>query len=176
MKGLCLCLGSLLLGSTALAATEGDPILAPLAHVSTDAAPGMYCDLSLGLSATNEILGVEYDCHGTKEYKDFYPVDKIKQGAVLYHNDTVNVDVIVVSAPNLDVTKGGPVNFHYLSNYLGGEYKDWGAEIDPQGINWVAYTSPSEGHYPFNNLFAQKRTVFGQVVGIQAIQATWTSN
>jgi hypothetical protein len=68
------------------------------------------------------------------------------------------------------------VNFHYLSNFLGGEYKDWGAEIDAQGANWVAYTSPSEGHSAFNTLFAKKRTVLGQVVGIQEVQATWVNN
>jgi hypothetical protein len=172
MKGFVFVLGCL----ASFTAHADDPILQPLAHVTTDAVSGMYCDLSFGLAADNTLLGVEYDCHGNKEYKDFYPIDKIRQGVVLYHYDALNVDVVSVSAPNLDVAKGGPVVFKYLSNYLGGEYKTWEGEAVVQGTKWIAYTSPDNGNQPFNNILAKKRTVLGQIVGISEIDASWTNN
>jgi hypothetical protein len=157
----------------AFAESPTDPVLVPLTHVSSDAAPGMFCDLQLGLSAANEILGVEYDCHGSKEYKDWYDIDTLKKGVVLFHYDALNIDVVSVAAPNLDVAHGGPFTIHYLSNYLSHSYADFNAELDVQGTTWTAYTSPDQGHHAFNDLFAVKRTVLGQLVGIQEVQATW---
>jgi hypothetical protein len=161
--------------SGALAAVAEDPILVPLTHVSSDAAPGMSCDLQLGLSPANEILGLEYDCQGSDRYQKFFPIEKIRQGSVLFHYDRMNVDVITISGPNLDAVHGGPVVIRYLSNFLKGEYKNWEATIEPLGAKWTAYTSPGDGHRAFNNIFAVKRTVLGQLVGIQEIRASWVN-
>jgi hypothetical protein len=92
---------------------------------------------------------------------------------VLFHYDQFNMDVLVLSGPDLDATHGGAVTLRYLSNALTKDYRNWDASIEPQGQKWVAYTATSAGHHAFNDLFGVKRTVFGQLVGIQEIRATW---
>jgi hypothetical protein len=142
--------------------------------VSTDAEPGLTCQLQVAMDSTGVATGAQYDCQGPHPVHQFFTVEDFHKGVVLYHKDSPSVDVMTLYGPTLDGVHGGAVRLHYLSNYLGGQYADWNAEIDNVGGTWIAYTDRSAGHDAFNTVFAAKRTVLGRVVGISAIQPSWT--
>jgi hypothetical protein len=164
---------SLIMTSSAATARAGDLTYMPFTRVESDAAPDMYCQLDLGIDAGNLLQGVKYTCQGSRPYEGFYTVDQLRAGVVLFHYDPLNLDVVTASAPNLDPRTGGELSVRYVSNYLRGEFQTWTGSIEVMGTTWMGYTSPAEGHAPFNHLFAVKRTVLGQPVGIKELRATW---
>jgi hypothetical protein len=164
MKRLCVILG--LLASSVASAND-----VFLSKVHTDAAPGMKCDFFATVSETNELVGAQYNCGGTREERKSFTLEEIRRGVVLFHYDPINLDAIILYGPQLDSVQGGPIVLRYLSNYLKGEYADWHATLELQEGVWTSFTSPA--HLPFNDVFALKRTVLGQPVGIKEIRATW---
>jgi hypothetical protein len=148
-----------------------DTVYVKFTKLTSDAVPGMVCNLQLGVSPANELRGLHFKCEGRSE--GYYTVEQLRKGVVIYHYDPLDLDVATISAPGLDAVHGGPVKVTYVSNFLKREFQAWDGSIEVMGTNWVGYTSRAQGHQPFNDLFCVKRTVLGQTVGIKEIQAKW---
>jgi hypothetical protein len=158
-----------LLCLTSLLAHAEDYKYAQVMEVTSDARQGEQFRFGAALDAQGDLLGLVY--YRVGQPPKFYPMDEVRSGAVLKHDDGHNIDVVTLYGPALDAKEGGKLRLHFLLNGITKSYRDFSMEIVRNGAKWSLYTPRDQGFTPFTHMFmkANRVMVIG-VIGINHIE------
>lgn len=148
--------------------------------IGTDASD-INCELFASVNEHDELNGALYHCSNKPDEYRRYPLEEVKKGITLGRGRLMTAKdpvtgrrpaIVILSAPDLDSVKGGPVKAKYLTNGITNSYSDYVFQVERLG-HWTSLTSAENGHMPFNSMFLKKKTTFGQVIGIKCIGVKW---
>lgn len=136
-----------------------------LVGVSSDALPGQDSNLNVEISFDLEI---QRFLHRTKEgdVREYTP-EAVSRSVVLYKKS--GRDVLILKSKDFDPWHGGTFTLKYLTSGITGSYGTTELELQRLGNNWRIWVSDNSGRRPVAQIFLQKNTFLGNVIGIKRV-------
>ena len=130
----------------------------PLLAMTSGPSPQISCRFEVSVDSSNLLTGAAYSCTG--EDLETYGVAKPKTmnlqqltaGVVFMRHDSYKIDIIKVSAQDLDSQSGGVIRVRYLKNAMLMSYGDFYAVLEQIGGRWIVYTRDEEGRRPITQM------------------------
>jgi hypothetical protein len=99
------------------------------------------------------------------------PMEKLRRGYVLMHNEEHDLDVITVAVEDgFDSQNGGQIRLKYAYNGLTRSFRNYTLALSRDGERWNTYTARE--HKWFSHMHFASRKIFGHTAGVAYI-GTW---
>lgn len=166
---------ALLLAAQGLIQPAFADTVTPLVHVTSDTFPGRYYKFGVVVDSQGDLTGISYS-PGEND-PAIYSLDQVRDGVVLYHNDSPSLDILKMSIDSsFSAQNGGNVQIDYMGSVIRPHtYGEFVVDLVRNGASWLPYefsTSQGRAAMPFTqmNFVGNYSHLLGRFIGVSGVQ------